>query len=103
MKATNALLSVAEALLSRPGEERWGYELGKQAGIRSGVLYPILNRMLADGLLEDGWEKESIATAESRPPRRYYRVTESGIAELGGLIARSRSVRSTRADRPRLA
>jgi len=46
MRTTNSLVSVAVALLSDADGEHWGYELGKRTGLRSGVLYPILRRLL---------------------------------------------------------
>ncbi|NQX29852.1 helix-turn-helix transcriptional regulator [Microbacteriaceae bacterium VKM Ac-2854] len=90
MKLTRSRLAVALALLDDPQARQWGYELCKRAQIRSGVLYPILNRFLEDGWLEDGWEDAKEIT-EKRPPRRYYRLTDLGIRELGGLVARAQN------------
>jgi PadR family transcriptional regulator PadR len=75
---------VALALMADPLGKHWGYELSKAAGVRSGVLYPMLSRLLADGLLTDGWEDP--ATIQGRPPRRYYEVTDEGRLRLGGLL-----------------
>jgi PadR family transcriptional regulator, regulatory protein PadR len=91
MKATKATAIVAAALLSAPDDRHWGYDLWDKSGVRSGVLYPILHRMLAEGLLEDGWEDpaEIRAANENRPPRRYYRVTDLGRLELSSLLSRA--------------
>jgi PadR family transcriptional regulator PadR len=70
--------------MADPLGKHWGYELSKAAGVRSGVLYPMLSRLLADGLLTDGWEDP--ATIQGRPPRRYYEVTDEGRLRLGGLL-----------------
>lgn len=83
-------MRVALALADDPSGQHWGYELSKQSGLRSGVLYPILHRMLHEGWLEDGWEDPS-AIVGKRPPRRYYTLTEQGITELGGIIEGARS------------
>jgi PadR family transcriptional regulator, regulatory protein PadR len=90
MRTTHALVQVVAALMAAPDDRHWGYELGKQAGVRSGVLYPMLSRLLTEGWLADGWEdpKEIV---EKRPPRRYYTVTEKGKAEAGALLARART------------
>ena len=67
-----------------PAGRHWGYDLSKRAGVRSGVLYPILHRMLDEGWLEDGWE-DGVDTGGQRPPRRYYELTPDGhdvIAEI---------------------
>jgi PadR family transcriptional regulator PadR len=70
--------------MADPLGKHWGYELSKAAGVRSGVLYPMLSRLLADGLLTDGWEDP--ATIQGRPPRRYYELTDDGRVRLGGLL-----------------
>lgn len=90
MRRTNALVQVALALMDDPDGRHWGYALSKQAGIRSGVLYPILGRMYDDGWLEDGWEDPSAISAK-RPPRRYYELTSKGRSELGAVLDAARS------------
>jgi PadR family transcriptional regulator PadR len=94
MRKTKALLHVAEALMQKPAAQHWGYELGREADIRSGVMYPILRRLLDEGWLEDGWEDP--ATTQGRPPRRYYTLTELGIRELGGLVVHAQGRAPTR-------
>ena len=44
---------------------------------RVGTLYPLLNRMEKDGLLDSDWQMEPGQT-----PRRYYRLTKQGQAKL---------------------
>lgn len=90
MRLTNAFVAVAIVLLSAPTERHWGYALSKSAGVRSGVLYPLLNRMLDQGWIEDGWE-DPAAIKEKRPPRRYYTVTEEGLIQLGAAVRRAQS------------
>lgn len=68
----------------------WGYELSKLSGVRSGVMYPILQRMLEDGWLTDGWEPQAQAGKAKRPARRYYQLTDAGTAALGGVLAQAR-------------
>ena len=89
MRRTYALVAVAAALMSDPGGRHWGYELSRQSGIRSGVMYPVLRRMLDEGWLADGWEDQAEAGRGKRPPRRYYEVTDLGRSELGALAARA--------------
>lgn|SRR5487761_1984570 len=85
MKRTAALARVAAILTRRPDHKHWGYELGKEAGLRSGILYPILRRLLEEGWLTDGWEEHSETLG--RPPRRYYQLTDIGRGELASLAA----------------
>jgi PadR family transcriptional regulator len=82
-------LAVARAILAAPDEKHWGYSLSKACDIRSGVLYPIVHRMLDAGWLADGWEPGQ----GGRPARRYYRITETGLAALTELVA-DQAVRS---------
>lgn len=58
---------------------RWlhGYDLCRQAGVKSGTLYPLLIRLEEQGYLEAEWQ----APAEpGRPPRHGYRLTATGRA-----------------------
>lgn len=104
MKVTYPLARVADAMLlmERSGDGRlWGYALSKTSGVRSGVLHPQLDRMLSEGWLEDSWE-ERTETNGKRPPRRYYRLTQHGRAELGAVLqsAQSRQQFQNREDGP---
>ncbi|MDQ6750279.1 MAG: PadR family transcriptional regulator [Actinomycetota bacterium] len=90
MRRTHALIQVAIALMDDPAGRYWGYDLSKRAGVRSGVLYPILARMLQEGWLDDGWEDPAKISAK-RPPRRYYELTAQGHAELGAILHNARS------------
>ena len=89
MRKTHALVQVAMALLDDPTGRHWGYELSKKAGVRSGVLYPMLTRMLDEGWVEDGWE-DPTTIREKRPPRRYYELTEKGRLALGAVLREAR-------------
>jgi PadR family transcriptional regulator PadR len=85
MRKTHALAQILLAFLEDPLSRQWGYDLSKRAGVRSGVLYPILRRMLDEGWLEDGWE-EAASEDRRRPPRRYYKLTPGGYAEVRDLV-----------------
>ena len=64
------------ALASDPHAWRYGYELGRDVGLRSGSLYPILVRLADRGLLDATWEADPPA---GRPPRHLYRLTTEGL------------------------
>lgn len=89
MRKTYALMQVTTELLADSAGKHYGYDLAKKSGVRSGVLYPMLTRMVEAGWLTDGWEDP--ATIQGRPPRRYYELTKEGILRLGGLIEEARS------------
>jgi PadR family transcriptional regulator PadR len=49
---------------------------------QEGTLYPLLSRLRRDGLVDYEWRE-----SEAGPPRKYYRLTDSGqraLAELQG-------------------
>lgn len=64
------------AILASSGDG-WshGYELCRQAGVKSGTLYPLLIRLEAQGYLEAQWETVG---EPGRPPRHMYRLTAAG-------------------------
>lgn len=49
---------------------------------QEGTLYPLLSRMRRDGLLDYEWQESGAG-----PPRKYYRLTEGGRAQLAELEA----------------
>ena len=57
---------------------------------QEGTLYPLLSKMRRDGLLDHEWEE-----SDSGPPRKYYRVTESGTERLRHLIVYWRQLDET--------
>jgi DNA-binding PadR family transcriptional regulator len=85
------------AVLSQLREWRYGYSLrqalaGRGLPIEEGTLYPLLRRLEGQGLLTSEWR------IEDGPPRRYYRLNETGRGlyrdmrtnwrELGGVMDR---------------
>ena len=79
---------VLESLLDDPTRELYGLEIGEAAGLRSGTVHPILARLEGYGWLTSRWE-EIDARAESRPPRRYYRLTAEGAQAARAALARA--------------
>lgn len=68
-------LLVLDAFLVQAEEWKYGYDLSKATGLKSGTLYPILMRMAERELLETQWE----AGEPGRPPRHMYRFTQDGL------------------------
>jgi DNA-binding PadR family transcriptional regulator len=54
----------------------------EMTGLPSGTVYPALRRLERDDLIRSQWEKQSIADAAQRPPRKYYKLTPAGKATL---------------------
>src|SRR3954464_12820518 len=93
---------VLRALVDEPAAWRYGYELGRQVGLRAGSLYPILIRLCDRGLLEAAWEDDPPA---GRPPRHLYRLTAEGVRWAASVPAQSVPAQSSPAPlaaRPRL-
>jgi PadR family transcriptional regulator, regulatory protein PadR len=68
-------LLVLEEFLRNEQEWRYGYDISRSTGLKSGTLYPILMRLAEHRLLETSWE----TTAEGRPPRHMYKLTQDGL------------------------
>jgi PadR family transcriptional regulator PadR len=60
----------------------YGYTVMEVTGLPSGTVYPALRRMEGDQLIRSQREGQSIADAEQRPPRKYYKLTRSGEKTL---------------------
>jgi PadR family transcriptional regulator, regulatory protein PadR len=83
---------VLDAFLVQAEEWKYGYDLSRITGLKSGTLYPILMRMAERNLLETQWE----AGEPGRPPRHMYRFTPDGLrfaranatAQAGGGLGR---------------
>src|SRR2546427_1786137 len=70
-------LSVLEALLEEPAAWRYGYDLSRETGLKSGTLYPLLMRLRDAGWLQTRWAAPEVS---GRPPRHMYRLTSQGKA-----------------------
>jgi len=68
------------------GNEYYGYELIEevkqhtQIEIAEGTLYPLLNRLKKEGLVDSKWVEQ-----ESGIPRKYYTLTKIGKSTLSGM------------------
>ena len=73
------------AVLDQAEEDLYGYQIAKRlqhladgsSPVKQGALYPVLRQLSANGLLAS-----RIVPSYSGPPRRYYRITESGRRTL---------------------
>jgi PadR family transcriptional regulator PadR len=60
---------------------------------QEGTLYPLLSKLRRDGLVDYDWQE-----SETGPPRKYYRLTKAGRAQLSGLDAYWARINKTIAD-----
>ena len=76
MKMTAPLERVLRAFLDDTAAPRYGYDLMKAAGLKSGTLYPMLSRLESDKLVTSAWETPQ---QDGERPRKYYQLTGEGI------------------------
>ena len=74
--------TVLISLLHAGDEWSHGYQLAKEAGIKSGTLYPLLIRLTEQGYLDAEWQQP---TEAGRPPRHAYRLTAAGLELVSAL------------------
>jgi DNA-binding PadR family transcriptional regulator len=60
----------------------YGFSIMETTGLPSGTVYPAMRRLERDELIRSQWEKQSIADAEQRPARKYYKLTPAGRTTL---------------------
>jgi PadR family transcriptional regulator PadR len=73
------------SILAHADEPMYGYRIAKFMEVddenvpmmKQGALYPVLRSMEGNGLLES-----HVDPSVSGPPRRYYKITESGLETL---------------------
>jgi PadR family transcriptional regulator PadR len=73
------------SILARAEEPMYGYRIAKFMEVdeenvpmmKQGALYPVLRSLEGSGLLES-----HVDPSVSGPPRRYYKITESGLETL---------------------
>ncbi len=68
-------LLVLDAFLRQAEQWKYGYDLSRSTGQKSGTLYPILMRLAEHKLLETDWEPGE----PGKPPRHIYRFTQDGL------------------------
>jgi PadR family transcriptional regulator, regulatory protein PadR len=76
VKMSPPLERVLRAFLDDPAAPRYGYDLMKAAGLKSGTLYPMLGRLEDDRLVTSAWETPQ---QDGQRPRKYYQLTGEGI------------------------
>ena len=80
---------------------RYGFDIIDMSGLPGGTVYPALRRLEEAGHLTSSWEKQSVARAEPRPPRKYYELTRSGREALSDAVRRYRLLEQTQPGRVR--
>jgi DNA-binding PadR family transcriptional regulator len=79
----------------------YGFDIIDMTGVPGGTVYPALRRLEEAGYLVSKWEKQSIAQAEPRPPRKYYELTRAGREALAEAVKRYRLLEQTQLNKER--
>jgi DNA-binding PadR family transcriptional regulator len=83
-RSPQTALVLAEFLADEQ-EWRYGYDISRNTGLKSGTLYPILMRLAEHRMLKTSWE-----TAETgRPPRHMYKLTKDGLRYARAMVSES--------------
>ena len=80
---------------------RYGFDIIDMTGVPGGTVYPALRRLEEAGHLASKWEKQSIAQAAPRPPRKYYELTRAGREALAEAVKRYRLLEQTQPNQVR--
>jgi PadR family transcriptional regulator, regulatory protein PadR len=84
--SNKATAKVLIAFLEHPTHDQYGFGLMKRTGVKSGSLYPILDRLERAGWAES--RKEDIdEKVAGRPQRTLYRMTALGQTEARHAVA----------------
>jgi DNA-binding PadR family transcriptional regulator len=79
IKLSHTAAMILQAIHAGDG---YGFSVMEMTGLPSGTVYPAMRRLERDELIRSQWERASIAEAELRPPRKYYKLTRAGKMAL---------------------
>ena len=86
-RVTLPTLQILAAFMSDLSRDDWyGRALSVHTGLGSGTVLQCLYRLESWGWLESRREDRDAATADGRPPRRFYRLTGLGQREANALL-----------------
>jgi PadR family transcriptional regulator len=98
LRLTTSTRLVLDVLMAAdPDDLPWGYRICEQAGLGSGTVYPVLERLERAGWIAGRWE---IGQPTDRPRRRFYALTGTGQQEYTAALA-ARRTRRWQLARPR--
>lgn len=83
-RSPQTTLVLAE-FLQRRQEWRYGYDISRNTGLKSGTLYPILMRLAEHRMLETSWEAAEVG----KPPRHIYKLTGDGLRYANAQVSGS--------------
>jgi len=99
LTVTSQMLRLLRVLVDDPLTPRYGLELSREAGLKSGTIYPSLTRLETARWVESEWEDIDPSVA-GRPRRRLYRLTAAGEQAARAALDHERAMLSPRPSPP---
>src|SRR5580765_6174090 len=93
IRMTLTTQAVLRAFLAEPTRPRYGLEVGSLTGLPSGTVHPILARLESIHWLTSDWEQID-SSVEGRPARRYYLISDEGLAAARQALAAADAARA---------
>jgi DNA-binding PadR family transcriptional regulator len=84
-RSPQTTLVLAEFLQCKQ-EWRYGYDISRNTGLKSGTLYPILMRLAENRMLDTSWQTAVAGT----PPRHMYKLTRDGLRYAHAQVSEAR-------------
>jgi PadR family transcriptional regulator PadR len=88
LRPTLQTMAILKVLLMHPREPRYGLDISREAGLKTGTIYPALARLESAGWVSSSWEEIDEA-AEGRRRRRYYQLTAEGEINARRALAKA--------------
>jgi PadR family transcriptional regulator PadR len=99
-RMTSTTIAVLEVLLDGENEDLHGLEICRRTGLKSGTVYPIMDRLRRGGWVNARWEDDADwqneVDSQWRPRRRYYRLTKQATQFVGAAAQARRDSRHPR-------
>ena len=93
---------VLVALVAEPTRDHHGAQLLGATGLSAGRVYPVLARLESLQWVDSGWDMPT-GHEQGWPRRRYYRLSDQGLAMARGALASARASPSRAVNRLRRA
>lgn len=81
MRWTRHTEAVCRVLLEHHPNPVWGYQIMRETGLASGTVYPLLERLHRMGWVHGRYER-TLPRGAGRPTRRYFTLTDRGLAYI---------------------
>jgi len=85
-KPNKSFIKVYTPFMGDPAARYAGSEICEMVGLRSGVVYPLLNALEDKKWLSAEWEVIPPGARRTRPQKKYYQATAKGVKQAKQVI-----------------